>query len=248
MTGAGAVPQETLTTVSGMPHWWAGRSDPSVIALSRDGEHTAAMRHPRRLAILPLTALALAGCVSVSPAAGPTATPAAPSGATTGVGSPPVAAAASATPAAVAFAPWQTATLTDVRTGETFTLADFAGQVVAVEPMAAWCVNCLRQQQQAVKALAAVASEDVIYISLGIDPTELPEDLAAYAKERGFDWRFVLADRELLRQLAEAFGDQVLSPPSTPRILIGRDGTVTGPSFGMTDAAALEAELRAALG
>jgi cytochrome oxidase Cu insertion factor (SCO1/SenC/PrrC family) len=209
------------------------------------------MRHPRRLAILPLTALALAGCVSVSPAAGPTPTPAVPSGpaapaASLAPASAP--AAPTATPVAIAFAPWQTAALTDVRTGETFTLADFAGKVVAVEPMAAWCVNCLRQQQQAVKALAAIDSDDIIYISLGIDPTELPEDLAAYAKERGFDWRFVLADRDLLRQLADAFGDQVLSPPSTPQILIGRDGTVTGPSFGMKDAAALEAELRAALG
>jgi cytochrome oxidase Cu insertion factor (SCO1/SenC/PrrC family) len=204
------------------------------------------MRYPRTLAILPLAALALAGCVSVSPAA----TPAEPSAAPASTSTPAtVPASATATPLAqVERAAWQTATLTDVRTGETFTLADFAGKVVAVEPMAAWCVNCLRQQQQAVKALAAIDSQDIVYISLGIDPTELPEDLAAYAKERGFDWRFVLADRDLLRQLAGEFGDQVLSPPSTPQILIGRDGTVTGPSFGMKDAADLEAELRAALG
>lgn len=204
------------------------------------------MRHPRRLAILPLAALALAGCVSVSPAA----TPAAPSVAP-GATATPATVPASATPTPIAQverAAWQTATLTDVRTGETFTIADFAGKVVAIEPMAAWCVNCLRQQEAAVKALAALDSEDVVYISLGIDPTELPEDLAAYARERGFDWRFVLADRDLLRQLAGAFGDQVLSPPSTPKILVGRDGTVTGPTFGFTDAAALEAELRAALG
>jgi cytochrome oxidase Cu insertion factor (SCO1/SenC/PrrC family) len=208
------------------------------------------MRHPRRLAILPLTALALAGCVSVSPAAGPTATP---GSATDAPAASPAAASvpapATATPLAqVDRAAWQTAALTDVRTGDTFTLADFAGKVVAIEPMAAWCVNCLHQQQEAVKALAAIDSEDIVYISLGIDPTELPEDLAAYAEVRGFDWRFVLADRDLLRQLAGEFGDQVLSPPSTPKILIGRDGTVTGPSFGMKDAETLEAELRAALG
>jgi cytochrome oxidase Cu insertion factor (SCO1/SenC/PrrC family) len=214
------------------------------------------MRHPRRLAILPLTALALAGCVSVSPAATPTALPGAPTSApaaSPAATSVPTATTAATTPAAtpiaqVERAAWQTATLTDVRTGEAFTLADFAGKVVAIEPMAAWCVNCLHQQEEAVKALAAIDSEDIVYISLGIDPTELPEDLAAYAEVRGFDWRFVLADRDLLRQLAGEFGDQVLSPPSTPKILIGRDGTVTGPSFGLKDAEALEAELRAALG
>jgi cytochrome oxidase Cu insertion factor (SCO1/SenC/PrrC family) len=208
------------------------------------------MRHPRRLTILPLAALVFTGCVSVSPAAGPTATPATPTDAP--AASPAAAslpAPATSTPIAqVERAAWQTAILTDVRTGDTFTLADFAGKVVAIEPMAAGCVNCLHQQEEAVKALAAIDSEDIVYISLGIDPTELPEDLAAYAEVRGFDWRFVLADRDLLRQLAGEFGDQVLSPPSTPKILIGRDGTVTGPSFGIKDAEALEAELRAALG
>lgn len=210
------------------------------------------MRHPRRLVLLPVAALALAGCVSVVPAATPAApSPAVAPGATdpSMTGTPSGAPAAAATPIAqVARDAWQTTPMTDVRTGETFTLADFAGKVVAVEPMAAWCINCLHQQQAVIEALAAIDSEDLVYISLDVDPTELPEDLAAYAEHWGFDWRFVLADRELLRQLAGAFGDQVLAPPSTPKLLIGRDGSVTGPLFGHLDAAAIEAELRAALG
>ena len=149
---------------------------------------------------------------------------------------------------APALAAWQTAVLTDVRTGQTFTIADFAGKVVAIEPMAAWCINCLHQQQAVITALERIDSEDIVYISVDVDPTELPEDLAAYAEHWGFDWRFVLADRTLLRQLADAFGDQVLAPPSTPKLLVGRDGTVTGPVFGHLDADAIEAELRAALG
>lgn len=230
------------------------------------GRHTAAMRHPRRLAVLPIVALAATGCVSVSPAATPTAMPAASASA---IGSLPPSTTPSARPATtdpaatepaatepaaatpvaqVERAAWQTVPMKDVRTGETFTLADFAGKVVAVEPMAAWCINCLHQQQAVITALAALDSEDIVYISLDVDPTELPEDLAAYAEHWGFDWRFVLADRDLLRQLAGAFGDQVLAPPSTPKLLIGRDGTVTGPVFGHLDAAAIEAELRAALG
>ncbi|KPK07150.1 MAG: hypothetical protein AMJ56_13680, partial [Anaerolineae bacterium SG8_19] len=39
---------------------------------------------------------------------------------------------------------WQQLTLTNARTGETFTLADFGGQTVFVEPMATWCSNCRR--------------------------------------------------------------------------------------------------------
>ncbi|MFQ5419741.1 MAG: peroxiredoxin family protein, partial [Anaerolineae bacterium] len=43
---------------------------------------------------------------------------------------------------------WQTVPLTDVRTGETFTLADYAGKVIIVETMAVWCPFCDQQQMQ----------------------------------------------------------------------------------------------------
>jgi hypothetical protein len=83
-----------------------------------------------------------------------------------------------------------------------------------------------------------------VYVSLDVDPGEHAPDLAAYADERGFEWRFVVADRAVSRALAEAFGDQVLSPPSTPKILVAPDGRVIGPHFGIQDASAIEAELR----
>ena len=209
----------------------------------------------RSFLMLPVAALVLAACGAATPAT-PPATPAgaaataaasvaaSPMATTPGAAASPVAVAAS--PAA-ALEPWRTATLTDVRSGESFTLADLAGKVVVVEPMAIWCTNCLRQQRASATALAALDGEDVVYISLDIDPSERPEDLAAYADKQGFDWRFVVAGRELSRQLARALGDQVLSPPSTPKIIITPDGRVIGPDFGMADAADVEAEIRAHL-
>jgi hypothetical protein len=140
--------------------------------------------------------------------------------------------------------PWRTATLTDARTGESFTIADLTGTVVVIEPMAIWCGNCLRQQKAVAKALTALEGEDVVYISLDLDPSERPADLAAYADGHGFDWRFVVAGRDLSRMLARDLGDQVLSPPSTPRILITPDGAVTGPDFGIAGADAIEAGIR----
>ena len=131
-----------------------------------------------------------------------------------------------------------------MRSGETFAIADLAGKRVVIEPMAIWCSNCARQQTEAKKALAAIDTADIVYISLNIDPSEKGSDLAAYADERGFDWRFVVADRDLSRALAQAFGDQVLSPPSTPKIIVRPDGAVVGPSFGIQDAPAIEGELR----
>jgi hypothetical protein len=147
----------------------------------------------------------------------------------------------------VPIEPWLTTPLTDVRTGESFAIADLDDRLVVVEPMAIWCSNCLRQQREAAKALAAIDDGSVVYISLDIDPTERAEDLAAYATDRGFHWRFVVADRTLSRALAERCGDRVLSPPSTPRIVVTPAGEVIGPEFGITDASTMEAELRGLL-
>ncbi len=155
-------------------------------------------------------------------------------------------AASASTPASPAaeLAAWQTVALTDVRSGESFAIADLAGSLVVVEPMAVWCGNCLRQQKEVAKALRAVDSDDVVYISLGIDPSEAERDLAAYADDNGFDWRFAVAPRALSRALAEAFGDRILAPPSTPRIVVTPDGQIIGPAFGIADAGTVEAELR----
>lgn len=119
---------------------------------------------------------------------------------------------------------WHTTSLTDVRTGETFTIADLKGKLVVIEPMATWCFSCQVQQSAVAEALARGAQPDLVYVSLDVDPNEHPEDLARYADEAGFTWRFVIASSEVARSLAADFGDQVLSPPSTPSILIGADG------------------------
>jgi len=41
---------------------------------------------------------------------------------------------------------WFKIAMTDVRTGKSFTIGDFAGKVVLIETMAQWCPNCLFQQ------------------------------------------------------------------------------------------------------
>lgn len=121
---------------------------------------------------------------------------------------------------------WRTASLRDVVTGEEFSISDLEGKVVAIEAMAIWCTNCRVQQGEAQVALEAVASPDVVYISLDIDPNEREADLAAYADREGFTWRFVVASAEVSRSLAATFGDQILSPPATPLVILGPEGDV----------------------
>jgi len=141
-------------------------------------------------------------------------------------------------------AAWRTTALTDVRTGEAVTIDALRGKLVAIEPMAIWCSNCRIQQTEAVAATAATASEDLVYIGLDVDPNEQAADLAAYSEQQGFDWPFAVVSTEVARSLAAEFGDQVLSPPSTPLILVGPDGTVIERHFGIRGADELEALFR----
>jgi hypothetical protein len=131
---------------------------------------------------------------------------------------------------------WRTATLRDVVTGEEFRIADLRGKIVAIEAMAIWCTNCRVQQGAAQAALEQVASPDVVYISLDVDPNERDDDLAAYATREGFTWRFAVASAEVSRSLAATFGDQILSPPATPLVVLGPDGELIEKHIGVKGA------------
>jgi thiol-disulfide isomerase/thioredoxin len=119
---------------------------------------------------------------------------------------------------------WQTLPLTDARTGQSFTLADFAGKTVFVETMATWCSNC-RQQLGNVKSAAARADgAQVVFIAISVE-TDLPAaTLAQYADDNDFGWTFAVASPDLVRALAETFGPTIANPPATPHFLIYPDG------------------------
>lgn len=148
---------------------------------------------------------------------------------------------ASTNSAAAGDETWRTATIRDVVSGEEFRIADLEGKVVAIEAMAIWCLNCRFQQLEAKTALEEVDSPDVVYLSLDIDPNERAEDLAEYARREGFDWRFAVASPDIARSLAATFGDQVLSPPATPLIVLGTDGQVVEQHIGIKGARDLAA-------
>jgi len=183
---------------------------------------------------------------AATPAATTPGTSPAPTGpaptATPPTGTVPTATAAPVLP----IDPWRTAQLRDVRSGQLLVINDLYGKLVVIEPMAIWCTNCRAQQNEAREALARLNSAEIVYISLDVDPNESEPDLARYADEREYPWHFVVASRDVARSLALSFGDQVLSPPSTPEIVVRPDGTAEV-SFGLTRAAELEARLAALL-
>jgi hypothetical protein len=143
-----------------------------------------------------------------------------------------------ATATAVVRPDWHTILLTDVRTGEEFTLENLAGNVVVIETMAVWCPLCETQQKEIKRALARF-EEGVIAVSLDVDPGESAEIVAEHAKRLKFNWRFALAGPELSGQLSEAFGPQVLAPTATTVIILNPDGGAVLAPRGIKNANAL---------
>ena len=132
-------------------------------------------------------------------------------------------------------ATWLDIELADAGSGETYTLASLTGNVVAIEPMAIWCTNCKRQQDNVKSAYPEIEGSGVTYISLGIDPGENPDSLATYAQRNGFDWTFSQSSIEFSRALSDLFGPQILSAPSTPLIVLDPSGEVVFQDFGFHD-------------
>lgn len=132
---------------------------------------------------------------------------------------------------------WFSVSLTDVRSGESFQIADFKGKVVLLENMAIWCSTCLRQQNQVVDLHNQLGErEDLISIGIDIDPNEDAAMLKQYIEEKGFDWRYAVAPVEFSREIGQLYGAQLLNPPSAPMLIIDRKGNVHLLPFGVKSA------------
>jgi hypothetical protein len=139
---------------------------------------------------------------------------------------------------------WFKAELTNVNTGETFSMVDFKGKVVLVETMAVWCPLCTRQQGQ-IQALHELVGErdDLISLSLDIDPNESGDILKAHTDKNGFGWIYAVAPAEVSGEIGQLYGAQFLNPPATPMFIIDRQGQVHPLPFGHKDATALQEAL-----
>lgn len=138
---------------------------------------------------------------------------------------------------------WLDTELHDVNSGQTFKLSDFHGQVVLVEAMAVWCINCKREQQELVQ-LHAQIGDAATSVAIDIDLNEDEALLKRHAESNGFDWRYAVASPELVQALADQFGNQVLNPPSVPMFLIDKDGGVHLLDFGHKSVAYLTQQIQ----
>ena len=133
--------------------------------------------------------------------------------------------------------PWFDIRMTDVRTGQTFAMNDFAGKVVLVEAMAEWCPTCIEQQREVEKLHALLAgSTDVVSVSLDIDVNEDAPSLRKYATALGHGWYYAVAPLEVARALGNLYSAEYLNPPFSPMLVIDRHGVVTSLPYGVKTA------------
>jgi cytochrome oxidase Cu insertion factor (SCO1/SenC/PrrC family) len=120
---------------------------------------------------------------------------------------------------------WYNIAMTDVQTGKTFTISDFAGKVVLIGTIAEWCPNCIFQQAETRKMFQQLGNpEDLILISLDVDSHEDEASLKQYAEDFDFEWRFAVAPLLVQRAMGNLYNAEYLNPPLNPMLLIDRQG------------------------
>lgn len=140
---------------------------------------------------------------------------------------------------------WYSTAFTDAGTGETFRIEDFKGKVVLVETFAQWCPTCLRQQKEFVRLHEMLGMpDDLLTVSLDVDPNEDAAMLQGYLEKHGFDWRFAITSTETMREIGNLYGQQFLNPPSAPVLIIDRKGEAHALPFGVKSAEDLQEALK----
>jgi cytochrome oxidase Cu insertion factor (SCO1/SenC/PrrC family) len=135
---------------------------------------------------------------------------------------------------------WFSIPLTDVRTGQTFTINDFAGKVVLVETIFQWCSRCAYQQHEVTLMKTALDQpDDLVTVSLDVDLHEDAATLKQYVDHFDFDWYFAVAPLEVTRALGNLYSPEYLNAPLEPMLIIDRNGDVYGLPYGFKSADAL---------
>ena len=153
-------------------------------------------------------------------------------------------------PAAAPAAPtaaspeWFAIQMTDVTTGQPFSINDFKGKVVLLETMATWCPTCWQQELQVKKLHGLLGNTpDLVEISLDVDSHEDEALLKDFAKTGDMDWRFAVAPIKVQHDLGNLYSAEYLNPPLVPMLIIDRAGSVYNLPYGLKSAEQLQKTL-----
>jgi hypothetical protein len=122
-----------------------------------------------------------------------------------------------------------TTELTDACSGQTFTLAHFAGKTLYVESMATWCGECYEQLTRVKDAFAQIPDaerNDVVLVALSSEFNLPREDLARYADKTGFPLIFAVMPEAMLKTMVDDVGREWAIPSAMPHLIVAPDGTI----------------------
>src|SRR5712691_7877737 len=106
---------------------------------------------------------------------------------------------------------WFNIEMTDVKTGKTFAMNDYAGKVVLLETMAIWCPSCVIEATQVKKLREALGNpEDLISVTLDVDSHEDEATLKEFVSSYRFDWQFAVAPLLVERALGNLYSAEYL--------------------------------------
>ena len=118
---------------------------------------------------------------------------------------------------------WRTTELTDVRTGEVFSVSTYPDRPVLIQTFTITCPVCMMQQEE-ITRLEREGTVPFVLIALDVDPNGDDESLLRYTERKGYTGWYARSPPGMTRSLVDQFGMAVLSPAQAPLILVCPDG------------------------
>ncbi|SEH11826.1 hypothetical protein SAMN04487967_0533 [Natronorubrum sediminis] len=119
-------------------------------------------------------------------------------------------------------AAWQTTSLTDVRTDEEFTLGEF-DHPLFLHTFSTGCATCHSQHYE-FEEFYEQAEGDVEIVDVTTDVGASPDDIRTYAEDDDYEWRFAIAEEEVIEGLVSDVGRDVTNSARSPVVMICPDG------------------------
>ncbi|MDP3563065.1 MAG: hypothetical protein Q8R70_01105 [Methanoregula sp.] len=131
------------------------------------------------------------------------------------------------TTAAVPGASWKETVLPDLQGRGDVSISRFAGKIVMVPIVSASCPSCivqLNRQLAEIDRLYRKNPEQIVIISLDIDPDYGPSFITAYGEPAGFAGYTARSPPDMTLQLFHRFGPFAMDTDSIPVILVCPNG------------------------
>jgi thiol-disulfide isomerase/thioredoxin len=95
--------------------------------------------------------------------------------------------------------------LSEVTSGETFSISSLSDKPVLLESFAVWCPTCTKQQREILEFHEEVG-ESVVSVSLDTEPNEDESVVREHASDNGFTWRYTVSPADVTQSLISDFG------------------------------------------